>query len=77
MEALLKLYSLPLLSKVIDLTHKAAGLRDVDLADYLVSMARQSDSLDNFQNQLEEDEADFPVDLIHAIYALVEAYPLP
>ena len=48
MDIVRALYELPLLSKVLEITHKAAGLRDVDLAQYLVSLARDSGSSNDF-----------------------------
>ena len=77
MDVVKKLHELPLLSRVIELTSKAAGLRDPDLAEYLVSKVRETETCEAFQHELEEDEADFAVDLIHGIHDLVLTHPPP
>jgi hypothetical protein len=47
------------------------GLKNKELAEFVLHLAKQSKTVDHFLNQLEENGADFSIDLVNTLFALI------
>jgi len=47
------------------------GMRSKELAEFVLHLAKQSKSVDTFLTSLEENGADFSIDLVNTLFALI------
>jgi hypothetical protein len=47
------------------------GLKNKELAEFVLHLAKQSKTVDQFLNSLEENGADFSIDLVNTLFALI------
>ena len=47
------------------------GLRDKTLSEFVLTLARDSKSVNDFEKALEENGAEFTIDLINSLYAMI------
>ena len=71
MEELQNLEYLSLVSKICTELDNHLGINDKDLAEYIIEMARSSDSYNLFQKKLQENDADFPDSFSSNLYRIV------
>jgi hypothetical protein len=50
---------------------QALSIRDKVLAEFILNLAKRSTSVMHFEQLLEENEADFSIELISTMYALI------
>ena len=50
---------------------KEIGVKDKTLAEFVLSLARKSTNVADFEKMLDSNEADFPIDLINSLYAMI------
>lgn len=72
MEDLQNLEYLSVVSKVCTELDNHLGVNDKDLAEFVVHMARSSDSYDLFRSKLAEIDADFPDSFSSNLYRIVQ-----
>ena len=47
------------------------GMKNKELAEFVLHLAKQSKSVDAFSGSLEENGADFSIDLVNTLFALI------
>jgi len=53
------------------------GVKDKTLAEFILNLATQSKSVDAFSTNLMENGADFSIDLINTLYAMISKVVKP
>jgi ATP-dependent RNA helicase DHX8/PRP22 len=72
MEDLPNLEYLSLVSKICTELDNHLGVNDKDLAEFIIHMARSSDSYDAFRRKLAENDADLPDSFSSNLYRIVQ-----
>jgi len=47
------------------------SIKDKTLAEFVLNLAKQSKSVDHFLSELEDNGADFSIDLVNTLFALI------
>jgi len=62
---------LSVISKLLDEMEKSLDIRDKVLAEFVLALAKKSKTVMEFEKQLEQNGAEFSIDLISNMYALI------
>jgi ATP-dependent RNA helicase DHX8/PRP22 len=71
MEHIRKFQELLVTQKIMLFLEQEVGLRDKVLAEFILSLARQSQTVTEFEAHLVENGAEFTIDLINSLYAMI------
>lgn len=78
MDDLKNLEYLSLVSKVCTELDNHLGINDKDLAEFIIHLARKSDTYQDFRKKLEDDQADFPDSFSSNLYRIIQKMlPVP
>ena len=66
-----KFQELLTLQKIMTELDRELSIKDKTLAEFVLNLARSSKSVDHFLSALEENGADFSIDLVNTLYATI------
>ena len=70
-ESLKKLKEIPVVNKIVQELDRALEIKDKVLAEFILDLAKKSQSVKEFEKILIDNEAEFSIELINNIYATV------
>jgi len=57
--------------KLKGMLDQALGVNDIVLAEFILDLAKKSNTVADFEKALQENEAEFPIELTNNIYATI------
>jgi len=66
-----KFKELSVLQRLLDEMDRALDIRDKVLAEFVLDLAKKSNSVMQFEKKLEDSGADFSAELVSAMYAMI------
>jgi hypothetical protein len=70
-ESLKRLKEIPVVSKILQELDRALGCNEKVLAEFVLDIAKKSASVAEFEKKLNDNEAEFSIELVNSIYAIV------
>jgi ATP-dependent RNA helicase DHX8/PRP22 len=71
MEHIRKFQELLVTQKIMILLEQEIGLKDKTLAEFILNLAKSASTASDFERLLTENGADFTIDLMNSLYAMI------